>query len=162
MMLSWYGVFSRQGMTFLLKVIWGWHLRPKGKTSTTIFCLLQAFVLFLVQALQKITFFFSKFANNNIFGKSSALTLMFFCCNQEENKKEVIENQVKMKIDLENLIVDVKQLNKDMKRMNQKDKEIVKQNRSIEKQHKDLFKFLEQNQGMNQQNEQKGGYSYGD
>ena len=77
---------------------------------------------------------------------------------EEENKKEVIENQVKMKIDLENLIADVKQLNKDMKRMNQKDKEIVKQNRSIEKQHKDLFKFLKQRQsGMNQQNETKGG-----
>jgi|TARA_R100001480_G_scaffold134255_1_gene131296 uncharacterized protein (DUF3084 family) len=83
---------------------------------------------------------------------------------EEENKKEVIENQVKMKIDLENLIADVKQLNKDMKRMNQKDKEIVKQNRSIEKQHKDLFKFLEDQQNnMMQQNETKGGsYSYGD
>ena len=80
---------------------------------------------------------------------------------EEENKKEVIENQVKMKLDLENLIKDVSQLRKDMKRMQSKDKEIVKQNRSIEKQHKDLFKFLEQQQqGMNQQNEQKGGYSY--
>ena len=80
---------------------------------------------------------------------------------EEENKKEVIENQVKMKLDLQNLISDVKQLNKDMKKMQSKDKEIVKQNRSIEKQHKDLFKFLEQQQkGMNQQNEQKGGYSY--
>jgi|TARA_R110000765_G_scaffold169386_1_gene274392 TolA-binding protein len=83
---------------------------------------------------------------------------------EEENKKEVIENQVKMKLDLQNLIADVKQLNKDMKKMQSKDKEIVKQNRSIEKQHKDLFKFLEQQQqGMNQQNETKGGsYSYGD
>ena len=83
---------------------------------------------------------------------------------EEQNKKEVIENQVKMKIDLQNLIADVKQLDKDMKRMNQKDKEIVKQNRSIEKQHKDLFKFLEQQQsGMNQQNEIKGSsYNYGD
>ena len=79
---------------------------------------------------------------------------------EEENKKEVIENQVKMKLDLENLIADVNQLTKDMKKMQSKDKEIVKQNRSIEKQHKDLFLFLEQNQGMNQQNEQKGGYSY--
>ena len=82
---------------------------------------------------------------------------------EEENKKEVIENQVKMKIDLENLIADVNQLTKDMKNMQSKDKEIVKQNRSIEKQHKDLFKFLEdQQKGMNQQNETKsGGYSYG-
>ena len=83
---------------------------------------------------------------------------------EEENKKEVIENQVKMKLDLENLIADVDQLTKDMKRMNQKDKEIVKQNRAIEKQHKDLFKFLEKQQkGVDQQNQTKsGGYSYGD
>ena len=60
----------------------------------------------------------------------------------KENKKEVIENQVKMKLDLENLIKEVNQLGKDMRKMQSKDKEIVKQNRSIEKQHKDLFKFL--------------------
>ena len=48
---------------------------------------------------------------------------------KEENKKDVIENQVKMKLDLQNLIADVKTLQKEMKR-------------------------------MNQQNEQKGGYSY--
>ena len=82
---------------------------------------------------------------------------------EEENKKDVIENQVKMKLDLQNLIEDVKQLSKDVKKMQSKDKEIVKQNRSIEKQHKDLFKFLaDQQSGMNQQNEKKGGYSYGD
>ena len=83
---------------------------------------------------------------------------------EEENKKEVIENQVKMKLDLQNLIKEVNQLRKDMRKMQSKDKEIVKQNRSIEKQHKDLFKFLEQQQsGMNQQNETKSGsYSYGD
>jgi TolA-binding protein len=81
---------------------------------------------------------------------------------EEENKKEVIENQVKMKLDLENLIKEVNQLSKDVRKMQSKDKEI-KQNRSIEKQHRDLFKFLEQNQGMNQQNQTKGGsYSYGD
>ena len=80
---------------------------------------------------------------------------------EEENKKEVIENQVKMKLDLENLIADVKALQKEIKQMNKKDKEIVRQNKSIEKQHKDLFLFLEQQQkDMNQQNEQKGGYSY--
>ena len=73
---------------------------------------------------------------------------------EEENKKSVIENQVKMKLDLENLIKEVSQLSKDMRRMNQKDKEIVKQNRAIEKQHKDLFKFLEK--------QQKGKASYGD
>ena len=78
---------------------------------------------------------------------------------EEQNKKEVIENQVKMKIDLQNLIADVKQLNKDMKKMQSKDKEIVKQNRSIEKQHKDLFKFLEDQQNNSNSNST---YSYGD
>ena len=83
---------------------------------------------------------------------------------EEQNKKEVIENQVKMKIDLENLIADVKTLQREIKQMNKKDKEIVRQNKSIEKQHKDLFKFLEQQQNnMMQQNETKSGsYSYGD
>jgi len=81
---------------------------------------------------------------------------------EEENRKEVIENQVRMTLSLENLITDVKELKNQMKRMQSKDKEIVKQNRSIEKQHKDLFKFLaDQQGGMNQQNETKGGsYSY--
>ena len=36
---------------------------------------------------------------------------------EEENKKEVIENQVKMKLDLENLIKEVNQLSKDMRKM---------------------------------------------
>jgi uncharacterized protein (DUF3084 family) len=83
---------------------------------------------------------------------------------EEENKKDVIENQVKMKLDLENLLADVKELQKDMKKMQSKDKEIVKQNKSIERQHKDLFKFLENQQNsMMQQNETKSGsYSYGD
>ena len=76
---------------------------------------------------------------------------------EEQNKKEVIENQVKMKIDLENLIADVKTLQREIKQMNKKDKEIVRQNKSIEKQHKDLFKFLEQQQNnIMQQNETKG------
>ena len=82
---------------------------------------------------------------------------------EEENKKEVIENQVKMKIDLENLIADVKDLQRDMKQMNKKDKEILKQNKSIERQHKDLFEMLQGSTDMMQQNQTKGGsYSYGD
>ena len=83
---------------------------------------------------------------------------------EEENKKEVIENQVKMKIDLENLIADVKILQREIKQMNKKDKEIVRQNKSIEKQHKDLFKFLEdqQNNIMQQGETKSGSYSYGD
>jgi tRNA U34 5-carboxymethylaminomethyl modifying GTPase MnmE/TrmE len=78
---------------------------------------------------------------------------------EEENKKEVIENQVKMKLDLENLIKEVNQLSKDMRKMQSKDKEIVKQNRAIEKQHKDLFKFLEDQQNNSNSNST---YSYGD
>ena len=82
---------------------------------------------------------------------------------EEENKKEVIENQVKMKLDLENLIADVNDLQKEMRQMNKKDKEIVRQNKSIEKQHKDLFLMLQGSNDMMQQNQTKGGsYSYGD
>ena len=83
---------------------------------------------------------------------------------EEQNKKEVIENQVKMKIDLENLIAHVKTLQREIKQMNKKDKEIVRQNKSIEKQHKDLFKFLEQQQNniMQQGETKSGSYSYGD
>jgi septal ring factor EnvC (AmiA/AmiB activator) len=80
---------------------------------------------------------------------------------EEQNKKEVIENQVKMKLDLENLIADVNQLTKDMKKMQSKDKEIVKQNRAIEKQHKDLFKFLADQQNNSNSNSTST-YSYGD
>ena len=64
---------------------------------------------------------------------------------EEENKKDVIENQVKMKLDLENLIADVGELKKDMKKMNQKDKEIVKK----------LFDLIDDSNS-------KKSYSYGD
>jgi|TARA_Y100000296_G_scaffold26618_1_gene31321 t-SNARE complex subunit (syntaxin) len=74
---------------------------------------------------------------------------------EEENRKDVIENQVKMKLDLENLIADVKELQRDMKKMNQKDKEIVKTNREIQKEHKKLFNLIES--GNSNSN-----YSYGD
>ena len=73
---------------------------------------------------------------------------------QEENKKDVIENQVKMKLDLENLLADVKELQKDMKRMNQKDKEIVKTNRDIQREHQKLFNLID--------DKTKKSYSYGD
>ena len=73
---------------------------------------------------------------------------------QEENKKDVIENQVKMKLDLENLLADVKELQKDMKRMNQKDKEIVKTNREIQREHQKLYNLID--------DKAKKSYSYGD
>jgi len=75
---------------------------------------------------------------------------------EEENKKSVIENQVKMKIDLENLMQDVKQIKKDLRQGNKKDKEIMDQ-------HKQLFNLLNSSTDMMQQNQTKGGsYSYGD
>ena len=74
---------------------------------------------------------------------------------EEENRKDVIENQVKMKLDLQNLIADVKELQRDMKKMNQKDKEIVKTNREIQKEHKKLFNLLESGNS-------RSNYSYGD
>ena len=74
---------------------------------------------------------------------------------QEENRKDVIENQVRMKLDLENLISDVDELSKDMKRLNQKDKEIVKTNREIQKEHKKLFNLIESGNS-------RSNYSYGD
>ena len=75
---------------------------------------------------------------------------------EEENKKSVIENQVKMKIDLENLMADVKQIKKDLRQGNKKDKEIMDQ-------HKELFNLLNNSTDMIQQNQTKGGsYSYGD
>ena len=74
---------------------------------------------------------------------------------EEQNKKEVIENQVKMKIDLENLMQDVKQIKKDLRQSNKKDKEIMDQ-------HKQLFNLLNNSTDMMQQSETKGGsYSYG-
>ena len=73
---------------------------------------------------------------------------------EEENRKDVIENQVKMKLDLQNIIAEVGELQKDMKRMNQKDKEIVKSNREIQREHKKLFTLIERSSNSN--------YSYGD
>ena len=74
---------------------------------------------------------------------------------EEENRKDVIENQVKMKLDLQNLIADVDELSKDMKRMNQKDKEIVKTNREIQREHQKLFDIIDNSKS-------KKSYSYGD
>ena len=74
---------------------------------------------------------------------------------EEENRKDVIENQVKMKLDLENLILDVKELTKDLKKMQSKDKEIVKTNREIQKEHRKLFDLIESGTSNST-------YSYGD
>ena len=74
---------------------------------------------------------------------------------EEENRKDVIENQVKMKLDLENLIIDVKELTKDLKKMQSKDKDIVKTNREIQKEHRKLFDLIESGTSNST-------YSYGD
>ena len=75
---------------------------------------------------------------------------------QEENKKEVIENQVKMKLDLENFISYVGELKKVIKKLKNKDADIQKTNKKIIKQHDKLFDLIEGNSSTNRS------YSYGD
>ena len=72
---------------------------------------------------------------------------------EEENQKEVIENQVKMKLDLENIIEDVKELRQVVKKLKNKDADIQKTNKKIIKQHDRLFDLIEGNTST---------YSYGD
>ena len=64
---------------------------------------------------------------------------------EEENQKEVIENQVKMKLDLENIIQDVKELRQVVKKLKNKDVDIQKTNKKIIKQHDRLFELIEGN-----------------
>ena len=75
---------------------------------------------------------------------------------EEENQKEVIENQVKMKLDLENIIQDVKELRQVVKKLKNKDADIQKTNKKIIKQHDRLFDLIEGNTNSN------SNYSYGD
>jgi len=75
---------------------------------------------------------------------------------EEENQKEVIENQVKMKLDLENIISDVSELKKVIKKLRNKDADIQKVNKKIIKQHDRLFDLIEGNSSTNRS------YSYGD
>ena len=67
----------------------------------------------------------------------------------KESEQDVVENQVKMKFDLANLIEDVKQIKKDLRQSNKKDKEIMDQ-------HRELFNLLESGSSSN------SSYSYGD
>jgi len=75
---------------------------------------------------------------------------------QEENRKDVIENQVKMKLDLENIIIDVKELRKVVKKLKSKDQILINQNEVITSDHQRLFQILEN------PNSNTSGYSYGD
>ena len=75
---------------------------------------------------------------------------------EQQNKKEVIENQVKMKLDLENIITEVGELKKVIKKLRNKDADIQKVNKKIIKQHDRLFDLIEGNSSENRS------YSYGD
>ena len=74
---------------------------------------------------------------------------------EEENQKEVIENQVKMKLDLQNIITEVDELKKVVKKLRNKDADIQKTNKKIIKQHDRLFELIEGNNSNRS-------YSYGD
>ena len=74
----------------------------------------------------------------------------------ENNKTEVIENQVRMKLDMASVMTDLGELKKELKKMQNKDQTIIKQNNKIERQHKQLFELIDSNKGQ----EQKQEYSY--
>ena len=74
---------------------------------------------------------------------------------EEDNQRDVIENQVKMKLDLENIIAEVKELRQVVKKLKNKDADIQKTNKKIIKQHDRLFELIEGNSSNRS-------YSYGD
>ena len=74
---------------------------------------------------------------------------------EEDNQRDVIENQVKMKLDLENIIADVKELRQVVKKLKNKDADIQKTNKKIIKQHDRLFELIEGSSN-------NSNYSYGD
>jgi len=73
----------------------------------------------------------------------------------ENNKTEVIENQVRMKLDMASVITDLGELKKELKKMQNKDQTIIKQNNKIERQHKQLFDLIDTGKGQEQKQ-----YSY--
>tara|TARA_B100001123_G_scaffold284805_1_gene317389 strand:- start:547 stop:864 length:318 start_codon:yes stop_codon:yes gene_type:complete len=68
---------------------------------------------------------------------------------EKENEADVVENQVKMKLDLANLMEDVKAIKKELKKSRNKDKEIMEQ-------HDQIFELLQNNSNV------PSNYSYGD
>jgi hypothetical protein len=68
---------------------------------------------------------------------------------EKENEADVVENQVKMKLDLANLMEDVKAIKKELKKSRNKDKEIMEQ-------HSQIFELLQENSNV------PNNYSYGD
>ena len=77
---------------------------------------------------------------------------------EEANRKDVIKNQVKMKLDLEIIIADVGELRQVIKKLKNKDADIQKTNKKIIRQHDRLFELIE---GSNNSNSNSN-YSYGD
>ena len=59
---------------------------------------------------------------------------------EKENETSVIENQVKMKLDLEYVMTELKKIKKDLKASNKTDKKIMKQ-------HDQIFEMLQNNEG---------------
>jgi seryl-tRNA synthetase len=68
---------------------------------------------------------------------------------EKENEQDVVENQVKMKLDLANLMEDMKAIKKELKKSRNKDKEIMDQ-------HNQIFQLLQGNEDV------PNNYSYGD
>ena len=68
---------------------------------------------------------------------------------EKENEADVVENQVKMKLDLANLMEDVKAIKKEMRQANKKDREIMEQ-------HEQIFELLQDSSDV------PTNYSYGD
>ena len=68
---------------------------------------------------------------------------------EKENEQDVVENQVKMKLDLANLMEDVKAIKKEMRQANKKDREIMEQ-------HEQIFELLQDSSDL------PTNYSYGD
>jgi len=68
---------------------------------------------------------------------------------EKENEADVVENQVKMKLDLANLMEDMKAIKKELKKSRNKDKQIMEQ-------HDQIFELLQNNSNV------PNNYSYGD
>ena len=68
---------------------------------------------------------------------------------EEESQKSVVENQLKLKLDLEYVMAELKSIKKDIKQSKNKSKEIMQQ-------HDQIFELLKDKQ------EVPSGYSYGD
>ena len=64
---------------------------------------------------------------------------------EKENEADVVENQVKMKLDLANLMEDMKAIKKELKKSRNKDKEIMEQ-------HNQIFELLQNNSNTSDYN----------